>query len=57
MQVLQPTWYEIVARHHIPPDGAAPPSRYNPHDAIPAAAFYLCDNGSPASPAADALVE
>jgi hypothetical protein len=48
MQVLAPTWQEILTRHDIPPGGATPPSRYNPHDAISAAAFYLCDNGAPA---------
>jgi cell wall-associated NlpC family hydrolase len=44
LQLLQPTWNDILTRHHIPPGGAAPPSRYNPHDAIYAAAYYLCDN-------------
>jgi soluble lytic murein transglycosylase-like protein len=29
----------------IPPGGARPPSPYNPHDAIHAAANYLCDSG------------
>lgn len=47
MQILQPTWDEILDRHEIPPGGGRPPSRYNPHDAIHAAAFYLCDNGAP----------
>ncbi|MFI7680944.1 hypothetical protein [Actinophytocola sp. NPDC049390] len=46
MQVLQPTWDGILARHQIPPGGATPPSRHNPHDAIHAAAFLLCDNGA-----------
>jgi cell wall-associated NlpC family hydrolase len=46
MQQLEPTWNAILARHHIPPGGASPPSRYNPHDAIWAAAFYLCDSGA-----------
>ncbi|GAA5141809.1 lytic transglycosylase domain-containing protein [Pseudonocardia adelaidensis] len=50
MQILPTTWEEILTRHHIPPGGASPPSRYNPHDAIHAAAFYLCDNGAPADP-------
>jgi cell wall-associated NlpC family hydrolase len=31
-----------------PLGGAVPPSRYNPHDAIHAAAAYLCDSGAPA---------
>jgi cell wall-associated NlpC family hydrolase len=43
-QILTPTWNDILARHRIPPGGANPPSRYNPHDAIYAAAYYLCDN-------------
>lgn len=46
MQVLSSTWDGILARHRIPPGGTTPPSRYNPHDAIHAAAFYLCDNGA-----------
>lgn len=46
MQILQPTWNGILARHRIPPGGASPPSRYDPHDAIYAAAYYLCDNGA-----------
>ncbi|GAA4879172.1 peptidoglycan DD-metalloendopeptidase family protein [Saccharopolyspora cebuensis] len=45
MQFLQPTFdaYDDT----IPPGGATPPSRYNPHDAIHAAAAYLCDSGAP----------
>jgi cell wall-associated NlpC family hydrolase len=46
MQLLEPTWDSIIARHEIPPGGATPPSRYNPHDAIYTAAYYLCDNGA-----------
>ncbi|GGM80950.1 hydrolase Nlp/P60 [Longimycelium tulufanense] len=46
MQFLQPTFDSVVARHPIPPGGSTPPSRYNPHDAIYAAAFYLCGNGA-----------
>jgi cell wall-associated NlpC family hydrolase len=46
MQFLQPTFDGVVARHPIPPGGAHPPSRYNPHDAIYAAAAYLCDSGA-----------
>jgi hypothetical protein len=46
MQFLQPTWDGVLARHQIPRGGATPPSRYNPHDAIHAAAFNLCDNGA-----------
>jgi cell wall-associated NlpC family hydrolase len=46
MQFLQPTFDGVVARHPLPPGGATPPSRYNPHDAIYAAAYDLCDNGA-----------
>ncbi|WP_410574330.1 C40 family peptidase [Amycolatopsis sp. cmx-4-61] len=46
MQFLQSTFDGVVARHPIPPGGAHPPSRYNPHDAIYAAAAYLCDSGA-----------
>ncbi|WP_232376330.1 lytic transglycosylase domain-containing protein [Amycolatopsis aidingensis] len=46
MQFLQPTFDAVVRKHPIPPGGADPPSRYNPHDAIHAAAAYLCDNGA-----------
>ena len=46
MQFLAPTFNSVVARHAIPPGGATPPSLYNPHDAIYAAADYLCDNGA-----------
>ncbi|MCP2249451.1 C40 family peptidase [Lentzea aerocolonigenes] len=47
MQFLQSTFDGVVARHSLPPGGATPPSRYNPHDAIYAAAYYLCDSGAP----------
>ncbi|GAB3474309.1 NlpC/P60 family protein [Amycolatopsis cihanbeyliensis] len=46
MQFLKPTFNGVIARHTIPAGGANPPSRYNPHDAIYAAAFYLCDSGA-----------
>jgi Transglycosylase SLT domain len=46
MQFLQATFDAVVSRHRLPPGGANPPSRYNPHDAIYAAAYYLCDNGA-----------
>jgi cell wall-associated NlpC family hydrolase len=46
MQFLKPTFDGVIARHTIPPGGSNPPSRYNPHDAIYAAAFYLCDSGA-----------
>ncbi|WP_106615463.1 NlpC/P60 family protein [Saccharothrix carnea] len=45
MQFLAPTFNSVTATHQIPPGGASPPSRYNPHDAIHAAAFLLCDEG------------
>ncbi|APU15293.1 C40 family peptidase [Actinoalloteichus fjordicus] len=45
MQFLQPTFDSVASR--IPPGGAAPPSRYDPHDAVHAAALYLCDSGAP----------
>ncbi|MFF0492904.1 NlpC/P60 family protein [Nocardia sp. NPDC004068] len=47
MQFLAPTFDSVVARHPLPPGGASPPSRYNPSDAIHAAAYYLCDSGAP----------
>lgn len=46
MQFLQSTFDSVVERHHIPPGGSTPPSRYNPHDAIYAAAAYLCESGA-----------
>ncbi len=46
MQFLQSTFDRVVARHTIPPGGNNPPSPWNKHDAIYAAAFYLCDNGA-----------
>jgi cell wall-associated NlpC family hydrolase len=46
MQFLQATFDGVVARHPLPAGGASPPSRYNSHDAIYAAAFYLCDSGA-----------
>ncbi|WP_051772741.1 C40 family peptidase [Saccharothrix sp. NRRL B-16314] len=45
MQFLAPTFNGVIAKHRIPPGGASPPSRYNPHDAVHAAAFLLCDEG------------
>ncbi|WP_433754709.1 NlpC/P60 family protein [Nocardia sp. CA-135398] len=48
MQFLEPTFEGVVARHRLPAGGASPPSRYNPSDAIHAAAHYLCDSGAPA---------
>ncbi|WP_020501017.1 NlpC/P60 family protein [Sciscionella marina] len=46
MQFLQSTFNSVVARHPIPPGGSTPPSRYNPHDAVYAAAGYLCESGA-----------
>jgi cell wall-associated NlpC family hydrolase len=46
MQFLQSTFDAVTARHPLPPGGATPPSAYNPHDAVHAAAAYLCDNGA-----------
>jgi cell wall-associated NlpC family hydrolase len=46
MQFLSGSFEGVLARHQLPPGGTSPPSRYNPHDAIYAAAFYLCDNGA-----------
>src|SRR5207249_1545067 len=40
MQFLSGSFAGVLARHQIPPGGANPPSRYNPHDAIYAAAFF-----------------
>jgi cell wall-associated NlpC family hydrolase len=45
MQFLEPTFNGVIAAHQIPPGGASPPSRYNPHDAVHAASFLLCDEG------------
>ncbi|GAA2975933.1 C40 family peptidase [Actinokineospora diospyrosa] len=46
MQFLASTFAGVVAAHPLPAGGATPPSRYNPSDAIHAAAFLLCDNGA-----------
>lgn len=46
MQFLQATFTSVVRKHPPPSDGTQPPSRYNPHDAIHAAAAYLCDGGA-----------
>lgn len=46
MQFLQSTFDSVVARHLIPPGGSNPASRYDPHDAIHAAASYLCESGA-----------
>ncbi|MEU6379251.1 C40 family peptidase [Streptomyces sp. NPDC046909] len=46
MQFLLPTFQSVVARHRLPKGGATPPSPYNAHDAVYAAAAYLCDSGA-----------
>ncbi|HEY3238013.1 MAG TPA: C40 family peptidase [Acidimicrobiia bacterium] len=46
MQFLAATFAEVVARHPPPAGGAAPPSPYNPQDAVYTAAAYLCDKGA-----------
>ncbi|MEC3974953.1 C40 family peptidase [Amycolatopsis sp. H20-H5] len=46
MQFLSGTFTGVVSRHRIPAGGVSPPSLYNPHDAIYAAAYYLCDSGA-----------
>ncbi|WP_322749365.1 MULTISPECIES: bifunctional lytic transglycosylase/C40 family peptidase [unclassified Frankia] len=46
MQFLPTTFELVVARHPLPAGGATPPSPYNPHDAVFAAAAYLCDSGA-----------
>lgn len=47
MQFLSGSFNGVLARHQIPAGGSSPPSRYNPHDAIHAAAYYLCDSRAP----------
>lgn len=47
MQFIESSFAATVARHPPPPGGATPPSRYNAHDAVHAAASYLCDHGAP----------
>ncbi|MEV6242497.1 bifunctional lytic transglycosylase/C40 family peptidase [Lentzea sp. NPDC051838] len=47
MQFLKSTFDSVVARHPLPPGGKNPPSPWNKHDAIYAAAYYLCDSGAP----------
>jgi cell wall-associated NlpC family hydrolase len=46
MQFLPATFAAVTARHPPPPGGTHPPSPYDPHDAIHAAAAYLCDSGA-----------
>jgi cell wall-associated NlpC family hydrolase len=46
MQFLSGTFSGVAARHPLPAGDARPPSRYNPHDAIYAAAYYLCESGA-----------
>jgi hypothetical protein len=51
MQFLQPTFAAVIARHQLPPGGATPPSRYDPQDAVHAAADFLCDHHATTDPA------
>ncbi|MEV0318169.1 NlpC/P60 family protein [Streptomyces sp. NPDC050658] len=46
MQFLSATFVQVTAKHQLPEGGARPPSPYNSHDAIHAAAAYLCDSGA-----------
>lgn len=46
MQFLLPTFTNVVARHPALRRGPRDPSPYDPDDAIPAAAAYLCDSGA-----------
>jgi cell wall-associated NlpC family hydrolase len=46
MQFLQPTFDAVIAQTPPPRGGANPPSPYNLHDAVYAAAAYLCDSGA-----------
>ncbi|MFJ4790041.1 NlpC/P60 family protein [Streptomyces sp. NPDC088794] len=46
MQFLLSTFRSVVAKHPPPEGGANPPSPYDPHDAVYAAAAYLCDAGA-----------
>lgn len=46
MQFLSPTFQSVIVKHPLPKGGATPPSPYNPHDAVYAAASYLCDSGA-----------
>ncbi|MEU6260169.1 C40 family peptidase [Streptomyces sp. NPDC047043] len=46
MQFLLPTFQNVIARHRLPKGGATPPSPYSAHDAVFAAAAYLCDSGA-----------
>ncbi|MEU6355690.1 C40 family peptidase [Streptomyces sp. NPDC047072] len=46
MQFLPATFKSVVASHQMPSGGATPPSPYDAHDAVYAAAAYLCDSGA-----------
>ncbi|WP_307818421.1 C40 family peptidase [Streptomyces sp. MBT62] len=46
MQFLLATFKEVVAKHPLPQGGATPPSPYDAHDAVYAAAAYLCGSGA-----------
>jgi transglycosylase-like protein with SLT domain len=52
MQFLQPTFAAVLAHHQLPAGGPSPPSRYDPHDAIHAAAAFLCDHHATTNPTA-----
>ncbi|WP_394620139.1 NlpC/P60 family protein [Lentzea sp. JNUCC 0626] len=46
MQFLQSTFDSVVSQHQLPAGGQVPPSPWDPHDAVHAAAHYLCDSGA-----------
>ncbi|MFE0104463.1 NlpC/P60 family protein [Streptomyces sp. NPDC059009] len=46
LQFLPTTFHSVIAKSPPPPGGHTPPSPYDPHDAIYAAAAYLCDSGA-----------
>lgn len=46
MQFLPATFANVTAKHSPLRGGSRPPSPYAPHDAIHAAAAYLCDSGA-----------
>ncbi|MFC8429290.1 NlpC/P60 family protein [Streptomyces sp. NPDC057253] len=46
MQFLPATFQSVVTRHSPPSEGATAASPYDAHDAIYAAAAYLCDSGA-----------
>ncbi|WP_416968218.1 NlpC/P60 family protein [Streptomyces sp. 4F14] len=46
LQFLPATFRSVTARHRLPEGGSTPPSPYDAHDAVHAAAAYLCDSGA-----------